>query len=269
MSSEATGNILLPAMTLWQREMVRFFRQRDRVMGALGTPLVFWLLLGSGLGKSFTASTAPAGHGYLEYFFGGTIVLVLLFTAIFSTISIIEDRREGFLQGVLVAPVGRFALVLGKILGGTTLALVQGLVFLALAPLIGLSLSVESVIWLVGVMFLLAFALTGLGFLIAWRMDSTQGFHAIMNLFLIPLWLLSGAVFPASGAPSVLRWVMMCNPVSYGVAAIRQGLYWNVPMATADMPSRAVTLGVTMAFAVVMFVLSLIAAQRTTRGDLQ
>jgi ABC-2 type transport system permease protein len=268
--NESQSNyFILPAVTLWWREMVRFFRQRDRVMGALGTPLVFWLLLGSGLGKSFSMPMAPEGHGYLEYFFGGTIVLVLLFTAIFSTISIIEDRREGFLQAVLVAPVGRFGLVLGKILGGTTLALVQGLVFVLLAPFIGLSLSVVSMIWLTLVMFLLSFALTGLGFLIAWRMDSTQGFHAIMNLFLIPLWLLSGAVFPASGAPAILRWAMMCNPVSYGVMAIRQGLYWNVPLATAGLPSRETNLCVTAIFAVAMFLLSLRAARRTTRGDLQ
>ena len=118
MSEPQANYFALPAFTLWWREMVRFFRQRDRVMGALGTPLVFWLLLGSGLGKSLSAPISPEGHGYLEYFFGGTIVLVLLFTAIFSTISIIEDRREGFLQAVLVAPVGRFGLVLGKILGG-------------------------------------------------------------------------------------------------------------------------------------------------------
>jgi ABC-2 type transport system permease protein len=268
--NESQANyFVLPALTLWWREMVRFFRQRDRVMGALGTPLVFWLLLGAGLGKSFRMPMAPEGHGYLEYFFGGTIVLVLLFTAIFSTISIIEDRREGFLQAVLVAPVGRFGLVLGKILGGTTLALVQGLVFVLLAPLVGLSLSVASMIWLTVVMFLLSFALTGLGFLIAWRMDSTQGFHAIMNLFLIPLWLLSGAVFPASGAPAILRWAMMCNPVTYGVMAVRQGLYWNVPSATAGLPSPETNLCVTAIFAVAMFVLSLRAARRTTRGDLQ
>jgi len=269
-STKAEANyFLLPAFTLWWREMVRFFRQRDRVMGALGTPLVFWLLLGSGLGKSFSAPSAPEGHGYLEYFFGGTIVLVLLFTAIFSTISIIEDRREGFLQAVLVAPVGRFALVLGKILGGTTLALVQGLLFLLLAPFVGISFSIASVMWLVMVMFLLAFALTGLGFLLAWGMDSTQGFHAIMNLFLIPLWLLSGAVFQPSGAPTFMRWIMVCNPVSYGVIAIRHGLYWSAPLATAGMPSRELSLMVTVAFAVAMFLLSLKAAQRTTRGDLQ
>src|SRR5258706_2199327 len=134
MNTTSSGALVLPALTLWQREMVRFLRQRDRVVGALLTPIVFWLLLGSGLGKSFSAPGAPAGHGYLEYFFAGTVVMILLFTAIFSTISVIEDRREGFLQGVLVAPVGRFALVLGKILGGTTLAVGQGLIFLALAP---------------------------------------------------------------------------------------------------------------------------------------
>ncbi|HXI83806.1 MAG TPA: ABC transporter permease [Verrucomicrobiae bacterium] len=270
MSTKSEANyFLLPALTLWWREMVRFFRQTNRIVGALGTPLVFWLLLGSGLGKSFSAPSAPSGHGYLEYFFGGTIVLVLLFTAIFSTISIIEDRREGFLQAVLVAPVGRFALVLGKILGGTSLALIQGLMFLLLAPFVGISFSIASVIWLVVVMFLLSFALTGLGFLLAWRMDSTQGFHAIMNLFLIPLWLLSGAVFPPSGAPSIMRWIMVCNPVSYGVIAIRHGLYWNTPLATTGMPSREISLLVTVVFAVVMFLLSWLAAQRTTRGDLQ
>src|ERR1043166_2613431 len=125
---------LLPALTLWQRELVRFFRQPNRVVGALATPIVFWLLLGLGLGHSFNSPTAPAGHGYLEFFYAGTMVMILLFTAIFSTISVIEDRREGFLQGVLVAPVGRFAIVLGKLLGGTSLALIQGLIFLVFAP---------------------------------------------------------------------------------------------------------------------------------------
>ena len=205
------------AATLWERELVRFIRQRDRVVGALLTPLVFWLLLGSGIGKSFQAPGAPAGHGYLEYFFAGTLVMILLFTAIFSTISLIEDRREGFLQGVLVAPVGPLALVVGKVGGGATLALGQGLVFLVLAPFVGLPLSAAALGWLVLAMALLALALTGLGYLIAWRLESTQGFHAIMNLFLIPLWLLSGAVFPISSAPAVIGFVMRCNPLSYEI----------------------------------------------------
>jgi len=256
--------MILPVLTLWQREMVRFFRQRDRVVGALATPIVFWLVLGLGLGKSFSTPTAPAGQGYLEYFYAGTMVMILLFTAIFSTISVIEDRREGFLQGVLVAPVGRFAIVLGKLLGGTTLAFVQGLVFLVFAPWVGVTLTVTSVLWLILVMALVSFALTGLGFVIAWQLNSTQGFHAIMNLFLIPLWLLSGAVFPASGAPAWLGWLMRMNPLTYGVTAIRDGLYWGQSHADAT-GALAVTLG----FAVVMFVASLIAARRTTAGDLQ
>jgi ABC-2 type transport system permease protein len=160
--------------------------------------------------------------------------------------------------------VGRFAIVLGKILGGTTLAFVQGLVFLVLAPLLGLELSAASFAWLVVVMFLISFALTGLGFVIAWQMSSTQGFHAIMNLFLIPLWLLSGAVFPSEGAPTWLGWVMKANPLSYGVTALRGGLYWTLPH-----PDAMVDLAVTAVFAASMFVLSLLAAQRTTRGDLQ
>src|SRR6267378_1913870 len=125
---------MLPALTLWQREMVRFFRQRDRVVGALATPVVFWLLLGLGLGRSFKTTE---GHGYLEYFYAGTMVMILLFTAIFSTISVIEDRREGFLQGVLVAPIPRWSMVLGKVLGGTAIAMLQGIVFLLLGWIAG------------------------------------------------------------------------------------------------------------------------------------
>ena len=112
--------------------------------------------------------------------------MVLLFTAIFATISVVQDRREGFLQGVLVAPVPRWGVVLGQALGGTTLALLQGMLFLVFVPIAGISVSIYSVLSMVGVMFLLSFGLTNLGLIIAWRMDSTQGFHAIMNLHFYP-----------------------------------------------------------------------------------
>src|SRR3982751_4016023 len=125
-------NFFLAAGTLWQRELVRFFRQPSRVIGALGPPVLFWFLIGSGLGKSFQLPTTsgPADVTYMQYFFPGTIALIVLFTAIFSTISIIEDRHEGFLQSVLVAPVSRGSIVLGKIAGGTTLAFLQAVLFL-------------------------------------------------------------------------------------------------------------------------------------------
>src|SRR5438552_6807752 len=120
------------ALALTRREIIRFFRQRNRIVGSIGTPIVFWLLFGAGLSSSFRLGAAANQQSFLTYFFPGSLLLIVLFTAIFSSISIIEDRREGFLQGVLVAPIPRWSMVLGKVLGGTLVALVQGLIFLAL-----------------------------------------------------------------------------------------------------------------------------------------
>ena len=261
--------LLLPALSLCQRELIRFVRQRSRIIGALVTPLVFWLLIGGGMGHSFRAEGLPGGDNFMRYFFPGTVLMILLFTAIFSTISIIEDRREGFLQGVLVAPVSRMAIVLGKVLGGTVLAFGQGLLFLLLAPTIGIELTVASVLATMGVMLLVAFALTALGFCIAWRMSSTQGFHAIMNLFLMPMWFLSGALFPAEGAMGGLGWIMRVNPLTYGLVALRRAMYWHDLPASTTMPPLALSLGVTVAFAAAMFVLASAIAGKTTSADLQ
>ena len=231
--------------------MVRFYRQRGRVTGALGTPLLFWLLIGSGFGDSFRASEpsarplGSAGMTYLGYLFPGTILLIVLFTAIFSTISVIEDRHEGFLLSVLVAPISRTALVLGKVLGGSTLALLQGLLFVLLSPLVGIPLGVRQALEVTAVLFLISFALTALGFYFAWRLDSVQGFHSVMNLVLMPMWLLSGAVFPVSGAHSWIGWVMRLNPLTYGMAALRRVLY---AAPAADGPSLPLSIGVMAAF---------------------
>jgi ABC-2 type transport system permease protein len=253
---------LLPALTLWQREIVRFFRQRSRVVGALGQPVVFWLLLGGGLAASFRPPGTPDGTSYVQYFYPGIIALIVLFTAIFATISVVEDRQAGFLQGVLVAPVARWVVVLGQALGATTLALVQGALFLVLAPFVGFSLSVATAGAAVGVMCLVAFALTCLGLVIAWRMDSTQGFHAIMNMILIPIWLLSGAFFPAQGVPIWMRWIMTMNPLTYGVAALRRTLYLGDPAAVAALPSLGFSVGVTVVFGAATFAAATLAAGR-------
>jgi ABC-2 type transport system permease protein len=257
----AALSLWFPAFALWRREILRFVRQRSRVTGALAQPLVFWLLLGGGLNASFRPAGALPGTNYVAYFYPGTIVLVLLFTAIFATISTVEDRKEGFLQGVLVAPVPRWSIVLGQALGGTTLAVAQGVLFLLLAPLVGISLSVASVLATTVVMLVVAISLTSLGLIIAWRMESTQGFHAIMNLILIPIWLLSGAFFPASGAPAALRWLMMLNPLTYGMAALRRCLYLNSPAAAGAVPGLAPALAISVAFCAFTF----LAAVRTAR----
>src|SRR4051812_17860174 len=145
---ETAPGAILPALSLCHRELVRFIRQRHRIVGALATPLVFWILIGAGMNRSFRADV-PGGGNYLQYFFPGTILMILLFTAIFSTISVIEDRREGFLQGVLVAPVGREAIVLGKVLGGAGVAVGQGVGFLLLGPTVGIHL-LPVTVWLPG-----------------------------------------------------------------------------------------------------------------------
>jgi len=236
----------LPATTLWWRELVRFYRQRSRVAGVLGSPLIFWLVVGSGIGSSFRPDGAKTS-GYLEYFFPGTIILIILFTSIFTMMSVIEDRKEGFLLSVLVSPVSRGSVVMGKVLGGSTLALIQGMIFLFLGPTVGIHLSLYNIAMSAAILFLVSFGLTSLGFLIAWRLDSTHGFHALINLFLIPMWLVSGALFPISGASSWIGWMMRINPLTYGMNVLRIVL----------SPSGAVTNGMGLG---VSFLVSAIAA---------
>lgn len=255
----------LPVMTLWQREIVRFVRQRSRLVGAFAQPLVFWLLLGGGLSASFRPAGAPQGAGYLEYLYPGIIILVLLFTAIFATIAVIEDRKGGFLQGVLVAPVSRVSIVLGQALGSTTLAVLQGVLFLVLAPVAGITITLIAALSAVLVMGLVSFALTSIGLTIAWRMESIQGFHAIMNLILMPIWFLSGAFFPATGLPSWLAWIVHLNPLTYGMAALRRCLYLGHDVAAGSLPQLAPSLMITVLFAAGMFAIATRVAQRNSQ----
>jgi ABC-2 type transport system permease protein len=259
------SRFLLAVWTLWVRDMVRFVRQRSRIVGALGSPIVFWLLIGSGLGRSFQSGpgVVPAG-GYLEYFFPGTLALIVLFTAIFSTISVIEDRQEGFLQGVLVAPVPRSAIVFGKVLAGSTLAVGQAGIFLLLAPMAHVPITSSNVGPLLVVLLVVALGLTGLGFLLAWNLRSTQGFHAVMNLFLVPMWLLSGALFPAAGASGWVRALMAVNPLTYGVAGIRAALYGPTGSPAAS-PSMTMALVITSLFAAAMIWSGALAVRRPLR----
>ncbi|MDE0265380.1 MAG: ABC transporter permease [Bryobacterales bacterium] len=216
--SASSASFWLCVATLWRRELRGFYRQRSRVVGTLSTPLLFWLVLGSGFGSSLLATEG----GYAQFFFPGMLALSVLFTSIFANISLIEDRREGFLLGVLVAPVSRLALVLGKVCGATTLGAVQGALLLPLAPLAGLSLDLANLPLIIAALLLMAFGVTCLGFFCAWWLNSVQGFHSIMNLVLMPMWLVSGGVFPLDGSSAWLRWLTAVNPLAYGVAELRR-----------------------------------------------
>lgn len=254
---------LSPAISaLWKRELIKFSRDRSRMAGALLQPLAFWILLGLGFHGTFRMPAAAAGEvSYLEYLFPGIIAMILLFTAIFSTISIVEERQSGFLQAALVAPVPRLALVLGNLLGGTTLAVAEAVLFLLLMPVIGLTPGPAGVAVILVISILTAITFTSLGFVIAWRMASTRGFHAVMNLFLLPLWFLSGAPFPLEGAAPVLRRVMELNPVTYAVDGLRQGVYLPSE-APLDVAPLWVCIAVTAAFAVLMIAIAVRTIER-------
>ena len=213
-----TGMVVLA----W-RELLHFFRQPLRLLGSLAQPLMLWLLMGSGFAKSFRPGSDALD--YSEFFYPGILLMLLLFAAIFSTITLIEDRSAGFLQGVLVAPVSRLNLVLGKLVGGTAIALLQALIFLLLAPLAGFDLSVGMVLHLVLLFALVGLGFTGFGFIVAWTMDTVAGYHAVMSVVMIPLWLLSGALFPLESSAAWLQLVMRFNPITYAMEIIRGAFY--------------------------------------------
>ena len=238
-------------LALWRRELIRFARQPSRIVSAVGSPLLFWMIIGSGLGASFSLAGGPAGVTYLEYFFPGVVVLLVLFGAIFSTITVIEERKSGFLQGVLVAPVPPGAIAAGKILGGASLAWGQGMLLLALAPLAGVSIDLSGAVAAAVVLAAIAIGLTALGLSFAWRIDSTQGFHGVMNLLLVPMWLLSGAFFPLEGAPTWLEWLALANPLTYGMSAFRRMLQPEIGAVADPFSSWILPLAVTAAFTVV------------------
>ena len=249
--------MILAVYSLWRRDVTRFLRQPSRVVGALLTPVIFWFVIGSGLGSSFQSATGETG--FLAYYFPGSLALIVLFTAIFSTISIIEDRQEGFLQGVLASPAPRAAIVLGKALGGTTLAVLNGLVFLLLLPFSGLTPGPADIAGAIVCVALLGLALSGLGIMIAWPLRSTQGFHAIMNVALVPMWLLSGALFPAAGASGWVQTLMRVNPLTPAVEILR-ALLTGVP--ATNFAAAAATVVV---FAVVTLSISTLLVSRRVR----
>jgi len=260
-----TATVGPAALALAKRELVRFFRQKNRLFGALGQPIIFWLLFSEGFASSEMASGLDRIH-----FFPGTLVMILLFTAIFATISIIEDRREGFLQAALVSPAPRWAIVLGKVAGGAAIAVIQGLIFLLLGWLtLDLAITPPHAAAAVMLMTAIAVALTGLGFTIAWRMDSTHGFHAIMSVFLLPMWLLSGAFFPPGG-DGWLSWIVRLNPLTYGVAGMRRYLQYDrmSESTLASLPSISTCWIVTILFAALMLLASWKIADTRTAGDL-
>jgi ABC-2 type transport system permease protein len=222
-------NTLRAIYVIWYRDLIRFWRDRARLVASLAQPLLYLLIFGTGLSSALSgASGAFGGSGstggltYVQFIFPGIIGMAVLFSAIFGAMSIVWDREFGFLKEVLVAPIDRSAVAIGKALGGATQAMIQGLVLLVLAPLIGIDLSLAMILALVPLTFVLAFALSALGVAIASRMKSMQGFQMVMTFLMMPMFFLSGALFPLQGLPSWMNVLTRLDPAAYGMDPLRR-----------------------------------------------
>lgn len=218
--SALTRNLLTVGM-IWRREMIRLFRSRARIVTGLAQPLLFLFVLGVGLGRVIGAGRIP-GVSYQEFLFPGVLGMSVLFSAMFSAISIVWDREFGFLREMLVAPVSRSAIVLGKALGGASQAVAQGVILLAVAPLAGVDLDPIEVVEMLGLLMLLAFAVVAFGIVVASRMQRVEGFQVVMSLVAQPMLFLSGAIFPLHNLPTWLHVATRMNPMSYGVDPVRR-----------------------------------------------
>ncbi|MEO8393804.1 MAG: ABC transporter permease [Chloroflexota bacterium] len=206
---------------IWLRDVKKFWRERSRLLGGIARPILWLLILGSSLRSVISNTALTGGHDYTQYIFPGVIGLTLIFAAMQSAMSIIWDREFGFLKEVLAAPVSRISIILGKVLGGATQATLQGIITLCFAPLIGIWPTPLMIVELLLVMFLVSFALTALGVVISSRMESFEGFGTISNFVVMPMYFLSGAIYPTSSAPDWMKPLITINPLSYGVDAMR------------------------------------------------
>ncbi|RJP31078.1 MAG: ABC transporter [Actinobacteria bacterium] len=204
----------------WLRDVKRFFRDRIRLVGAFGQPLIYLALLGTGMQAAFT-SFGSGDTKYVTFMFPGIVCMTVLFTAMFSAISIIWDREFGFLKEMLVAPIPRSSLAIGKVFGGGTTALLQGFILLLFMPLVGIPYNLEKIAMMMVVMFLLAVSLTSFGVAFAARMRSMEAFPIIMNFILLPMFFLSGALFPLQNLPGWMEVLTKINPMTYAVDAMR------------------------------------------------
>jgi ABC-2 type transport system permease protein len=238
--------------SIWQREMIRFFRERSRAVTQFVQPLLYLLVFGTGLGAA-VRTDAVAGQNYRVFLLPGVIVMTALFTSMFGAMTIVWDREFGFLREVLVAPVGRASIIAGKALGGATTAGIQGIAILIFAPVVGLHLDWTRVVKVIPALLLFALTINLLGIALAARMTTMQGFMVIMNFITLPLFFLSGAIFPLTTIPGWLRVGAVIDPATYAVDAIRHSL---IPA----YPQTELWAGATLHYGIDMAVLAVLGA---------
>jgi ABC-2 type transport system permease protein len=220
-----SGGFLGAIYIVWWRDLLRYWRDRARVAASLAQPLLYLVIFGTGLASSLGGGFASGtGISYTQFIFPGVISMSVLFTSIFGAMSIVWDREFGFMRELLVAPIDRSAIAIGKTLGGATQAMIQGLILLVLAPFVGVALDLATVVEVIGLVFVLAFGLSAMGVALASAMRSMQGFQVVMNFLMMPMFFLSGALFPLVGLPGWMTVLTRLNPASYGIDPIRRVL---------------------------------------------
>lgn len=222
-----TMNNLRGIYSIWLRDVIRFRRDRSRMITSLAQPALFLFIFGNGLARGLALDSQGgggsfgSGSGYLGFIFPGILGMSLLFTSMFSAVSIVWDREFGFLKEVMVAPISRSSVAIGKAFGGSSVAMIQAVVILLFAPLVGVSLSFLTIVAVIPLMFLISFSITSMGIALAAKMQSMEGFQMIMNFLIMPLFVLSGAMFPLDRLPEWLRFLTRIDPLTYGVDALR------------------------------------------------
>jgi len=229
---------------LWYREVLRYWREKSRIVSSLILPVLWLLVFGSGMRNV----ELPGVDNYQVFIFPGILGMTLLFTSVWSGVSIIWDREFGFLKEIMVAPVSRTSIVIGKALGSGTSALIQGFILLPLSFLIGIRLTPESIFLLIPIMILLAIGLVCVGLLLASLMNSMEGFNFIMSLVIMPMFFTSGALFPISSAPGWLQIFSYFNPLTYGVDLLR----WATSPGTATALPVIIEIILLLGFAAAM-----------------
>jgi ABC-2 type transport system permease protein len=227
-----TGSSELRAVKIvWQRDLIRFFNDRLRMITALVQPFLFLFVLGSGLSRLTAASTG--GLNLRTFLYPGILAMAVMFTALFSAASIVWDREFGFLREMLVAPVRRSSIVIGKCLGGATVAAFQGVIVICIAGLVGVPYAPTLILAVFGIQLLLAFMITTFGVMMAARIKQMQSFMALTQMLVLPLYFLSGSMFPASNLPLWLTILNRVDPLTYAVDPMRRIVFSHLNMSPA------------------------------------
>ncbi len=243
--------------TLWKREVLRLLREKSRLISSVVTPILWLVIFGTGLGMSVGAR---AGYNYQEFLFPGIIGQTLLFTAMFMGISVIWDKQFGFMKEILVAPVSRLSIFVGKMLGVGTNSMLQGIIVFALGFFIGIPITLTMTLEVIPLMVLVTIGLVCIGLIIASVLDSLENFGVIMTFVNMPMFFLSGALFPVATLPGWLKWAFYINPLTYGVDALRavtMGSAWQTILPFWQ------TIAVIILFDVVMVIAGSYAFTRT------